>query len=142
MKKIRLSENAFHQLIKESVNRILKEWESGYYPMGAENDPRAPYNQPDEPDWDEMYGDKIDKQIENEIDSQDDNFIDFCVGKYNVLDEVEDFSSYAHDENVRKAYHDYRYDLIMDDMISDYSWDDMDDFYYDEDETRYSRDRY
>ena len=35
------------KFVRESLNE-----ESGYYPAGAEFDPRAPYNQEDEPEWD------------------------------------------------------------------------------------------
>ena len=132
-----MTESDLHNIIKESVNRILKEW--GDYPMGAENDPRAPYNQPDEPDWDAMYGEEINSQIESEIDSQDENFMEFCDEKYGTQ-EIEDFTEYANNPEVRKAYYDFRYDMLMDEKISDYNWDDMDeDPYYDEDEYRYSR---
>lgn len=42
--KIRLTESQLHKVIKESVKRILEN-----YPPGAANDPRAPYNQVDDP---------------------------------------------------------------------------------------------
>ena len=43
--------NIIRKIIKNELNRInLMEWESGYYPPGAESDPNAPWNQGTDPE--------------------------------------------------------------------------------------------
>lgn len=103
---IKLTEAQLHQVIKESVNRILKE----NYPLGAANDPRAPYNQPDD-SW--VY-----EEIDKEIDTLDQTFIDWVVDKY--VDGYDEFVSneeiaanLAEDPNIRDEYADYRYEDIV-----------------------------
>lgn len=111
---IRLTESQLHQIIKESVNKLLKE----NYPMGAENDPRAPYNQPDDS---EIY-----EQIDAEIENLDPVFVDWAVDRY-----WEDFDEHMSDEEiagmlaklpkVQQEYTDYRYEeLVMMDDEPDY----------------------
>lgn len=143
MKKIRLNENEFNALIKECVKKILKE----NYPLGAEFDSRAPYNQEDydEPNWDEMYGDDVHEMIDNEIDNFDEKFEQFCREKYNAeIDPNNELSwrRYTKNPEVRESYHDYRYDDAMSEFIDHEQWDDMDDFDFTEDETLYSQERY
>ncbi len=53
--------NIIRNIIRKELNKInLMEWESGYYPPGAENDPRAPWNDKSEPE--------LESEIEYAID--------------------------------------------------------------------------
>ncbi len=45
------STNIIRNIIRKELNKIyLMEWESGHYPLGAENDSDAPWNQGPEPE--------------------------------------------------------------------------------------------
>ena len=63
--------------IKNKLVKDLIEGESGYYPPGAEHDPYAPYNQPNEPEISKYVINYENQQFNVEMDNGTDFNIDF-----------------------------------------------------------------
>ncbi len=96
-----------------------------YYPAGAYSDPNAPYNWVDNED---IYGDRAVELIDDEIDSHDENFIDWAIDN-DWLDEDytdEDLSVIASNQSVRDAYQEYRFS----DMCEELAQEAADDYDY------------
>lgn len=73
--KIRLNENILRTMIRESLTNILNEIDGadGNYPLGADNDPDAPWNQKDdEYDMETVTGKAYFYQMNNDEDDAED----------------------------------------------------------------------
>lgn len=120
MKKIRLTEQDLHKIIKSSVKRILLE----NYPWAAKDDPRAPYNQPE---YD--FTDIASQKIEEEIDSLSEEFYDWFFTHYDYDDDDVDEEGVlyqaSHDPKIRQEYENFRWDDVVDEI----SEQDYDNFY-------------
>ena len=85
--------------------------ESGWYPPGAEFDSNAPYNQSDVTDY---YEADAAAQIDEEIDTLDETFVDWaCDNDYLSEDySDDDLKRIAGEKDIRDAYYRYRlYDV-------------------------------
>lgn len=119
MKKIRLTEQDLHKIIKSSVARILSE----NYPWAAKDDPRAPYHQ-----LEYDFTDIASQKIEEEIDSLSEEFYDWFFTHYDYDDDVDEegvLYQASHDPNIRQEYENFRWDNVIDEI----SEQDYDDFY-------------
>lgn len=105
-------------------------FESGYYPPGAEFDPRAPYNQPVND-----YASEVDDRIYREIESFDPCFSDWLYECCDDLPEefiqddelTKQWLSQLPEEkrnSVYERYNKYRFDPILEELcLQDYDYD-------------------
>lgn len=104
-----------------------------------EGDPRAPWN---EPDNDEIYGDRANDIIDDEINDSDDKFVDWCIDSGYMPKEAAEASMETLEEildNIREndeilsEYREWRWD----DVINDCAEDAYDNYYDDDDRDDY-----
>lgn len=72
----------------------------------------------DEPDIYDVYGDAADAQIDEELDTLDDNFKAWVYDDERIPEDADDddYAQAAKDPAIRDAYHEYRFEDICRDM--------------------------
>lgn len=73
------------------------------------------YNEYDEPDVFDIWGEKAEEYILDEIDARDEEFIDWAYDKDHLPEAFTDadIDAIVKDSAVRKAYVDYRYETMV-----------------------------
>lgn len=85
------------------------------YPPGAQYDPNAPYNQTDLKD---LYEDEAHEQIDDEIKSKDDTFLDWLWDNDYLPNGYtdDDVNKAIGDKSICDEYHTYRFDDVVQDL--------------------------
>lgn len=88
------------------------------YPAGAAHDPRAPYN---EVELSDIYGDRANELIDQEIDDNEGMFLDWAQDNDHLPEDYTDadVQAIASDRAIRDEYREYRFDDLCEELAED-----------------------
>lgn len=88
------------------------------YPAGAANDPRAPYN---EVELSDIYGDRANELIDQEIDDNEGMFLDWAYDNDYLPENYTDADVQAivNDTTIREAYRELRFEDVCEELAEE-----------------------